>query len=96
MYTIEKQNGKVLYTDTEEKRSLLINEENFMGMFETENPEAVKAENIKSLVVDQPIGCEKLSEIVAKKNLSPTFVCESAGTQDADALTMKKYYLSSL
>ena len=39
---------------------------------------------------------EPLMEIVAKKNLSPTFVCESAGTQDADALTMKKYYLSSL
>ncbi|MBE6837490.1 MAG: endonuclease IV [Ruminococcus sp.] len=39
---------------------------------------------------------EPLMEIVAKKNLSPTFVCESAGTQDVDALTMKKYYLSSL
>ncbi len=37
---------------------------------------------------------EPLMEIVAKKNLSPTFVCESAGTQDIDALTMKKYYLS--
>lgn len=37
---------------------------------------------------------EPLMEIVAKKNLAPTFVCESAGTQDIDALTMKKYYLS--
>lgn len=37
---------------------------------------------------------EPLMEIVAKKNLSPVFVCESAGTQDADALAMKKYYLS--
>lgn len=37
---------------------------------------------------------EPLMEIVAKKNLAPTFVCESAGTQDADALTMKKYYFS--
>lgn len=37
---------------------------------------------------------EPLMEIVAKKNLSPTFVCESAGTQDIDALAMKKYYLS--
>lgn len=37
---------------------------------------------------------EPLMEIVAKKNLSPTFVCESAGTQAEDALTMKKYYLS--
>ena len=36
---------------------------------------------------------EPLMEIVAKKNLSPIFVCESAGTQDIDALTMKKYYL---
>ncbi len=39
---------------------------------------------------------EPLMEIVAKKNLSPTFVCESAGTQDVDALSMKKYYLSQL
>lgn len=37
---------------------------------------------------------EPLMEIVAKKNLSPTFVCESAGTQAEDALTMKQYYLS--
>lgn len=37
---------------------------------------------------------EPLMEIIAKKNLSPVFVCESAGTQDIDALTMKKYYLS--
>ena len=37
---------------------------------------------------------EPLMEIVAKKGLSPIFVCESAGTQDKDALTMKKYYLS--
>ena len=39
---------------------------------------------------------EPLMEIVAKKNLSPVFVCESAGTQSEDALTMKKYYLSML
>lgn len=37
---------------------------------------------------------EPLMEIVAKKNLSPTFICESAGTQDKDALAMKKSYLS--
>lgn len=37
---------------------------------------------------------EPLMEIVAKKDLSPTFICESAGTQDTDALAMKKYYLS--
>jgi len=37
---------------------------------------------------------EPLMEIVAKKGLSPIFVCESAGTQDKDALTMKNYYLS--
>lgn len=37
---------------------------------------------------------EPLMEIVAKKDLSPVFVCESAGTQAEDALTMKKYYLS--
>jgi deoxyribonuclease-4 len=39
---------------------------------------------------------EPLMELVAKKNLSPTFICESAGTQAEDALTMKKYYLSAL
>ena len=37
---------------------------------------------------------EPLMEIVAKKGLSPTFICESAGTQAEDALTMKQYYLS--
>lgn len=37
---------------------------------------------------------EPLMELVAKKNLSPTFICESAGTQDIDALTMKRYYTS--
>ncbi len=39
---------------------------------------------------------EPLMELVAKKNLSPIFVCESAGTQDEDALTMKNYYLKQL
>lgn len=37
---------------------------------------------------------EPLMEVVARKNLSPTFICESAGTQAEDALTMKKYYKS--
>ena len=37
---------------------------------------------------------EPVMEIVAKKNLSPTFICESAGTQAEDALMMKKYYYS--
>ncbi len=37
---------------------------------------------------------EPLLELVAKKNLSPTFICESAGTQAEDALTMKSYYNS--
>lgn len=36
---------------------------------------------------------EPLMEIVAKKNLAPIFVCESAGTQAEDALTMKQYYM---
>ncbi|MEG0615491.1 MAG: TIM barrel protein [Oscillospiraceae bacterium] len=37
---------------------------------------------------------EPLMELIAKKNLSPRFICESAGTQGIDALAMKKYYLS--
>lgn len=36
---------------------------------------------------------EPLMELVAKKNLSPAFICESAGTQAEDALAMKKSYL---
>ncbi len=39
---------------------------------------------------------EPLMELIAKKQLAPTFICESAGTQTEDALTMKKYYLSVL
>ena len=35
---------------------------------------------------------EPLAELVAKKNLSPCFICESAGTQAEDALFMKKAY----
>lgn len=37
---------------------------------------------------------EPVMELVAKYNLSPTFVCESAGTQAEDAKKMKDYYLS--
>ena len=37
---------------------------------------------------------EPLMELIYKKNLSPTFICESAGTQAEDAIIMKKYYES--
>ena len=37
---------------------------------------------------------EPLMELVYKRNYSPVFVCESAGTQAEDALKMKKYYNS--
>ncbi len=36
---------------------------------------------------------EPLVEAIYKHNLSPTIICESAGTQSGDALAMKKYYL---
>lgn len=36
---------------------------------------------------------EPLMELIAKKGLSPTFICESAGTQSHDALAMKNAYL---
>lgn len=39
---------------------------------------------------------EPLCDVIAKHNLSPTIICESAGTQSDDALTMKKYYLEKL
>ncbi len=35
---------------------------------------------------------EPLMELVYKKGLTPIFVCESAGTQSRDALSMKKYF----
>lgn len=35
---------------------------------------------------------EPLAELIAKRNLSPRFICESAGTQAEDALFMKKVY----
>lgn len=35
-----------------------------------------------------------LAELICKKNLYPTFICESAGTQDTDAAFMKKTYLA--
>ena len=35
---------------------------------------------------------EPLMQLVSEKNLSPIFVCESAGTQADDALAMKNYY----
>lgn len=39
---------------------------------------------------------EPLAEIIAKKNLCPHIICESAGTQPEDALAMKKMYQSKL
>ena len=39
---------------------------------------------------------EPVMELVAKKNLSPVFICESDGTQAEDARTMKEYYKSLL
>ena len=38
-------------------------------------------------------GFEPLMETIYKHNLSPTIICESAGTQSDDALAMKKYYM---
>ena len=35
---------------------------------------------------------EPLMELIYKKNLSPIFICESAGTQAEDAKAMKDYY----
>lgn len=37
-----------------------------------------------------------LAEEIARRNWSPTFICESAGTQSEDALTMKEIYQKSL
>jgi len=37
---------------------------------------------------------DNVAEIVYKKNLSPVFICESAGTQPEDALEMKKMYIN--
>lgn len=39
---------------------------------------------------------EPLMNVIAKNSLSPTIICESAGTQSDDALEMKKYYTSIL
>lgn len=39
---------------------------------------------------------EPLAELVAERGLSPRFICESSGTMDTDALTMKRCYLSKL
>ena len=35
---------------------------------------------------------EPVAEIIAKRNLAPTIICESSGTQAEDSLTMKKIY----
>ena len=37
---------------------------------------------------------EPLMELVYKYGISPTFICESAGTQGIDAKSMKEYYMS--
>lgn len=39
---------------------------------------------------------EPLAELIAKRNLSPIFICESAGTQSEDASEMRKIYESFL
>ena len=35
---------------------------------------------------------EPLLELLAQRNLAPTIICESAGTQTEDAATMRRYY----
>ena len=35
---------------------------------------------------------EPVAEIIAKRNLAPTIICESSGTQAEDSLTMKKIF----
>lgn len=35
---------------------------------------------------------EPVAQIICERNLTPTFICESSGTQAEDALTMKKIY----
>lgn len=37
-----------------------------------------------------------LAELLARRGLAPRIICESAGTQTADAVTMKKIYLERL
>lgn len=39
---------------------------------------------------------EPVMELTVRKGCSPTFICESAGTQAEDALAMKSYYKSLL
>ncbi|MDD3192329.1 MAG: TIM barrel protein [Oscillospiraceae bacterium] len=39
---------------------------------------------------------EPLAEWIVRKNCSPTVICESAGTQAEDALTIRRYYESIL
>ena len=36
---------------------------------------------------------EPLIDVIYKNKITPTIICESAGTQSDDALTMKKYYM---
>lgn len=38
---------------------------------------------------------EPLIDVIIKNKLSPTIICESAGTQSEDALAMKKYYMEN-
>ncbi len=38
---------------------------------------------------------EPLAELIAKRGLSPTFICESAGTQAEDSAYMKKVYMDN-
>ena len=39
-------------------------------------------------------GFEPLAEVLAREKLTPTIICESAGTQSDDALAIKKFYLA--
>ena len=39
---------------------------------------------------------EPLVDVIVKHGLTPTIICESAGTQSDDALSMKKYYMERL
>lgn len=60
---------------------------------------SVKGGEVKHLNFDDTTfgpSFEPLAEQVAKRNLTPVFICESAGRQADDALTMKHMYETAL
>ena len=96
MYKLTEEQDRILYTDAEESRSAYLPKKNCIGIFETGNPEAVRAEDIRKLVTE-PVGkSRKLSEIAREKNAKTACIIISDATRGVPTDRVAPYLMEEL